>query len=162
MQRVNRRRVLLGLAVATPPLIVGMTDAGAASPDNTGGPRTIPEPADGVGVQVVRRCVEKQCRRFSRGVGEEDPSQLDAPPLTAGQGSQRLRQHPLGQSQVGADAGRLSFGRVQRTPSQHLNERFAQIDHAPTPVKKFCSSALPSGVPIDSGWNCTPSIAYSR
>ena len=45
--------------------------------------------------------------------------------------------------------GRLAFpGGVARNPS-HIS-------------KKFFSNCFPSGVKIDSGWNCTPWIGYSR
>jgi len=53
MQRVNRRRVVLGLAAATAPLMMGLTSAGAVSPDDAGGRRTIPEPGDGVTSSVL-------------------------------------------------------------------------------------------------------------
>ena len=52
------------------------------------------QPGDRVGVEVVGRLVEQQ----GLGVGEQDPGQLDAAALTAGEGAQRLGQHPVGQA----------------------------------------------------------------
>jgi hypothetical protein len=68
----------------------------------------IAQPGHRVGVQVVGGLVEEH----GLGVGEQDPGQLDAAPLTAGQGVQRLVQHPVGQAEAGGDRGRLRLGRV--------------------------------------------------
>src|SRR6185437_9699155 len=60
----------------------------------------VPQPADRVGVEVVGRLVEQQrgCRaRTGVGGGEQDPGQLDAAALTAGQGAQLLGQDAVGQ-----------------------------------------------------------------
>jgi hypothetical protein len=65
----------------------------------------VAQPDDRVGVQVVRRLVEQQRLR----VAEQDPGQLDPPPLAAGQGAQRLVQHPVGQPEAGGEARRLRF-----------------------------------------------------
>jgi len=61
----------------------------------------VAQPDDRVGVQVVRRLVEQQRLR----VAEQDPGQLDSPALAAGQGAQRLVQHPVGQAETGGEAG---------------------------------------------------------
>ena len=66
------------------------------------------QPHDRVGVQVVGRLVEQQ----GLGVGEQDPRQLDAAPLAAREGLQRLREHAIGQAEVGRDPRRLGLGRV--------------------------------------------------
>ena len=68
----------------------------------------IAQPGHRVGVQVVGGLVEEH----GLGVGEQDPRQLDAAPLTARQGVQRLVQHPVGQPEAGGDRGRLRLGRV--------------------------------------------------
>ena len=46
------------------------------------------------------------------GLAEQDPGQLDAPALTAGEGAQRLAEVALGDPQAGGDRGRLRLGRV--------------------------------------------------
>jgi len=59
------------------------------------------QPGDRIGVEVVGRLVEQQ--RAAAGLGrvpEQDPGQLDSPALPAGEGTQRLRQYPVGQAQV--------------------------------------------------------------
>src|SRR5579875_563088 len=52
--------------------------------------------------------------------------------------------------------------RVERPAAQRLLESVAQIAHPATPARKLRKRSLPSRVPIDSGWNCTPSIRRSR
>src|SRR5229473_739095 len=52
----------------------------------------------------------------------------------------------------------FGFGGVERAAREHFVECIAQVDHAPTLARKLRSRVLPPGVPIDSGWNCTPSI----
>src|SRR5712692_3185415 len=52
----------------------------------------------------------------------------------------------------------FGFGGVERAAREHFVECLAQVDHAPTLARKLRSRVLPPGVPIDSGWNCTPSI----
>ena len=66
------------------------------------------QPGDRVGVEVVGGLVEQQ----RLGVGEQDARQLHATALTAGQRAQRLGEHPVGQAQVGADAGGVALGGV--------------------------------------------------
>ncbi len=52
----------------------------------------VSQPPDRVGVEVVGGLVQEQ----RLGVTEEDAGQFDPPPLPAGQGPQRLCQHPVG------------------------------------------------------------------
>jgi hypothetical protein len=54
---------------------------------------------------VVGRLVEQQ----RRGVGEQDPGQLDAAALAAGQRAELLAERPLRQPEVRADPGRLGL-----------------------------------------------------
>ena len=56
----------------------------------------------------------------------------------------------------------LGAGGVERAAGEHRVERVAQFAHAATCLRKFASSRLPSGVPIDSGWNWMPSIGNVR
>ena len=72
----------------------------------------VAQPADRVGVQVVGGLVQQQGAGLAGRVGEQDAGQLDAPPLAAGQGAQRLGQHPLGQPQVGADPSGLGLAGI--------------------------------------------------
>src|SRR6185312_3693260 len=55
---------------------------------------------------------------------------------------------------------RFGLGQIERASGQHLLESLPRDAHRAIPSTKFWSRCLPSGVPIDSGWNCTPSIAY--
>jgi hypothetical protein len=68
----------------------------------------VPQPEDRVGVEVVGGLVEQQ----RVGVREEDPGQFHAAPLAAGEGVQRLAEHPVGQAQAGGDGGGLGLGGV--------------------------------------------------
>jgi hypothetical protein len=68
----------------------------------------VPEPRDRVGVQVVRGLVEQQGRRPRK----QDPGQLDAAPLPAGEGLQLLPEHPILQAEGGSDGGGLGLGGV--------------------------------------------------
>ena len=61
--------------------------------------QVVAQPGHRVGVQVVGRLVQQQGLR----VREQDPGQLHPAPLPAGQGGQRLAQHPVRQSQAGGD-----------------------------------------------------------
>ena len=45
----------------------------------------------------------------------------------------------------------LGPGGVERAAGEHRGKRVAQFAHAATIRRKFASSCLPSGVPIDSG-----------
>ena len=63
----------------------------------------ITKPDHRVGVQVVGRLVQQH----GLGIGEQDPGQLHPAALAAGQGVQRLMQHPVGQAQAGRDRGGL-------------------------------------------------------
>jgi len=56
----------------------------------------------------------------------------------------------------------LGAGRVERAAGEHRVKRVAQFAHAATCLRKFASSRLPSGVPIDSGWNWIPSSGNVR
>ena len=51
----------------------------------------VAQPDDRVGVEVVGRLVEQQ----RLGAGEQDPGQLDPPPLATGEGLQRLAEQPV-------------------------------------------------------------------
>ena len=46
---------------------------------------------------------------------------------------------------------------IQRTTREHILEGGGQCFHVAIRRRKFSSRCLPSGVPTDSGWNCTPS-----
>ena len=78
-------------------------------------PQEAAQPRDRVGVEVVGRLVEQQrgpgvaalARR-----GEEDPGQLDAAPLPAGERLEGLGEHAVGQAEVGADPPGLALGGV--------------------------------------------------
>ena len=83
----------------------------------TVGAQVVAQPGDRVGVQVVRRLVQQQ----HLGVAEQDPGQLDPPPLAPGQGAERLVHHPVGQPEAGGEGRRLRFGRV---PAQHGHPLF--------------------------------------
>ncbi len=74
----------------------------------------IPQPGDRIGVEVIRRLVEKQGGGLPRGgaVREQDAGELDPAALTARQGAQRLPEHPVGQPEVGADAAGFALGGV--------------------------------------------------
>jgi hypothetical protein len=74
----------------------------------TVGLEEVPEPADRVGVEVVRRFVQQQ----GVGVGEENPGQLDAAALATGEGVQRLFEHPVRQAETRGDGGGLGLGGV--------------------------------------------------
>jgi len=69
------------------------------------GAQEVPQPHDGVHIEVVGRLVEQQGVR----AGEQDPGQLDPTALAAGHGSDRLVQHPIVQAEVGRDPGRLAL-----------------------------------------------------
>ena len=56
----------------------------------------------------------------------------------------------------------LGTGIVERAAGEHRGKCFSQLAHGPTIRKKFASNLLPSGVPIDSGWNWMPSTASVR
>ena len=76
------------------------------------GLQEVSKPADGIGVEMVGGLVEQQggCRTGTGFAGgEEDPRQFHPATLTAGQCSQGLREHPIGQSQTGTDPTRLAF-----------------------------------------------------
>lgn len=83
--------------------VVGDHDEAAAV-----GLQVVPQPDDGVGVEVVRRLVEEQGVR----VGEQDAGELHAAALTAGEGVQRLAEHPVGEVERGGDRGGLGLGGV--------------------------------------------------
>ena len=68
----------------------------------------VPQPRDGVGVQVVRGLVEKQ----GLGTREEDPGQLDPAPLTAGERAQGLLEDALLQTQGCGNSGRFGLGGI--------------------------------------------------
>jgi hypothetical protein len=68
----------------------------------------VAQPSDRVGVEVVGGLVEKQ-RLGSR---EQDPGQLDAAPLTAGEGSQRLPEDALVEAEGAGDGCRFGLGCV--------------------------------------------------
>ena len=70
--------------------------------------QVVAQPGHRVGVQVVGGLVQQQGLR----VGEQDPGQLHPAPLPAGQGGQRLAQHPVRQAQAGGDRRGLSLGGV--------------------------------------------------
>ncbi|GAP54624.1 hypothetical protein AHiyo6_11890 [Arthrobacter sp. Hiyo6] len=59
----------------------------------------LPQPGDGVGVEVVGGLIEQH----GLGIGVKDAGELDAAALTAGEGLQRLVQQPVRQRKVGAD-----------------------------------------------------------
>ena len=73
---------------------------------------------DRVGVQVVGRLVQQQRVRAA----EQDPGQLDPPPLPAGQRAQRLLQHPVRQPEAGRDRRGLGLGGVAAEHGQPLLE----------------------------------------
>ena len=73
--------------------VVGDDDEAAAV-----GLEEVAQPDDRVGVEVVGRLVEQQ----GVGVREQDAGQLDAAALTAGEGVQRLAEHPVGQAEAAA------------------------------------------------------------
>jgi hypothetical protein len=54
---------------------------------------------------MVRRLIEQQSWR-SR---EQDPGQLNPPPLTAGERPDRLVEHSLGQPEIAGNSGRFRF-----------------------------------------------------
>jgi hypothetical protein len=66
------------------------------------------QPHDGVGVEVVRRLVEQQ----DVGAGEDDPGELDAPPLTARKGLELLAEQAVIDAETSCDLGSLGLGRV--------------------------------------------------
>jgi hypothetical protein len=82
------------------------------------GAQVVAQPADGIGVEVVGRLVEQQRLR----VGEQDPGELHAPPLPAGQRAQRLVEHPRRQAEVGADALRVRLRAVATEGGELLFE----------------------------------------
>ena len=84
----------------------------------------VAQPGDRVGVQVVGRLVEQHGLR----IGEQDPGQLDAAPLAARQGVQRLVQDPVGQAQAGGDRCRLRLGRVSAEDGQSLLQPSVRAD----------------------------------
>ena len=83
--------------------VVGDHDEAAAV-----GLEVVAQPDDRVGVEVVGRLVEEQ----GVGVREQDPGELDAAALTAGERVQRLAEHPVGQAERGGDGGGLGLGGV--------------------------------------------------
>ena len=74
--------------------------------------QVVAEPDDRIGVQVVGGLVEQE----RLGVAEQDAGKLDAPALAAGEGVQRLVEHPVGQPQARGHRGRLGLGSV---PAEH-------------------------------------------
>ena len=66
------------------------------------------QPDHRVGVEVVGRLVEEH----RLGAGEQDPGELDAAALAAGEGRQRLVEDAVGQAQVARDRRGLGLGRV--------------------------------------------------
>ena len=82
------------------------------------------QPGDRVGVEVVGRLVEQQDAAAGRGrVAEQDAGQLDAAALAAGERAERLGEDPVGQAEVGADAGGLGLGRVAAEAGELVFER---------------------------------------
>jgi hypothetical protein len=73
---------------------------------------------------VVGRLVEQQRLR----VGEQDPGQLNAPALPAGQRAQRLAQHPVGQPERRGHGGGLGLGRVAAEDREPVAERAVAAD----------------------------------
>jgi len=71
-------------------------------------PEETAQPGDRVGVEVVRRLVQQQ------GVmaGEQDPRQLDAAPLSAGQVADRLLHRPIRQAETRGNPRGFGFGGV--------------------------------------------------
>ena len=65
----------------------------------------VAQPADRVGVEVVRGLVEQQRGRAR----EQDPRQLDPPALATGEGRQRLPEHPLLERQGTGDGRGLGL-----------------------------------------------------
>ena len=80
------------------------------------GPQVVAQPADRVRVQVVGRLVQQQRVRAA----EQDPGQLDPPPLAARQRAQRLLQHLLRQPEARRQRRRLGLGRVSAEHGQPL------------------------------------------
>jgi hypothetical protein len=79
-------------------------------------PQVIPEPAHRVSVQVVGGLVEQQ----RVGAAEQDPGQLDPPPLSARQRVQRLPQRLLGQPEARRNGRRLRLGCVAAQDAEPL------------------------------------------
>ena len=67
------------------------------------GPEELAQPHDGVRVEVVGGLVEEE----RVGAREEDPGQLDPPPLSSRQGPQRLVQQPVLDAEAVGDLGGL-------------------------------------------------------
>ena len=73
---------------------------------------------------MVRRLVQQQGGRLraARAGAEHDARELDAAALPAGQCREGLREHAVGQAEVGADAGGVALGRVPAERSEALLE----------------------------------------
>ena len=85
----------------------------------------VPEPADGVGIEVVGRFVEQQGGvRTGAGIAgrKQNSSQFDPATLSAGQRPQRLGQHSFGQTQARTDPPRLAFSRITAEGGEALLE----------------------------------------
>ena len=91
------------------------------------------QPVDRVGVEVVGGLVEQQDRLglatgAGLGRGEQDPGELDTAALPARECLQCLREHAVGQAQVGADPGGFALGRVTAEGSEALFEAAVAVD----------------------------------
>ena len=51
----------------------------------------------------------------------------------------------------------FGLGGVERAALEHRLESLPEIDHLATPARKLRRRSLPCAVPMDSGWNWTPS-----
>ena len=76
----------------------------------------VAQPDDRVGVEVVGRLVEQE----GLGVPEEDARELDAAPLAAGEGADRLAQRRVGEAEVRGDPRRLALGGVAARGAEPL------------------------------------------
>jgi len=156
--------VLTGLQVGVPPEVVDVelgavgvevehvVDGQAEQLDVVGddhqppgeGLQVVPQPHDGVVVEVVGRLVQQE----RVGIGEQDARQLDPAALAPGQGPQRLVEHPGGEPEVRGDPCGLRLG----GPAALRGELRVEPDvtlHGPVPPRSLGGRHLVLG-PADA------------